>query len=99
MKPLSNPLERDIEAAIVTFAKGKGCYVRKFTSPSQRSVPDRIFITPTGRVFFMELKREGKKATPAQEVEIAKIRKTGVLVFVVDDVEKGKEIVQEMLAL
>ena len=99
MKPLSDPLERDIEGAIVTFAKGKGCYVRKFTSPSQRSVPDRIFITPTGRVFFMELKREGKKSTPAQEIEQDKIRAHGVLVFVVDNVDAGKKIVMDMLTL
>jgi len=98
MKSL-NLLEKDIEGAVVAFAKSKGYYVRKFTSPSQRSVPDRIFITPSGRTFFIEFKATGKKSTPAQEIEQDKIRARHVLVFVVDNVVAGKKIVMEMMAL
>ena len=91
-----NPLERDIEKAVCAFAKTKGCYVRKFTSPSHRSVPDRLFITPAGTVFFMELKRRGEKPTPGQTIEIDKIRKMNVKVFVCDNVEDGKNVVESM---
>jgi hypothetical protein len=92
-----NPLEKFIEAKVVAYAKSKGCLVYKFTSPSCRSVPDRMFITPTGLVFFMELKRLGEKPTAAQAVEIAKIRKQGVVVFVTDNVEDGKKAIDIML--
>jgi len=90
----TDPLEKDIESKIVLFAKGLGAIVYKFTSPSKRSVPDRVFVLPGGRVFWMELKRRGHKPTPAQAVEIEKLRKQGATVYVVDNVELGKEIVK-----
>lgn len=92
----SNPLEKVIEKHVCDFAKGKGCYVRKFTSPSHRSVPDRLFITPHGVVFFIEMKRKGEVPTAGQVVEIDKIRKMKVNVFVCDTVEDGKRIVDSM---
>lgn len=93
----TNPLEKEIEAKVVAHAKALGCYVRKFTSPAHRSVPDRMFITPNGIVFFMELKRLGQKPTPGQVVEIERIRKMGVKVFVCDCVEDGKNVVDAMV--
>ena len=92
-----DPLEKDIEKKVVDFAKAKGCIVYKFTSPSRRSVPDRLFISPKGIVFFMELKRKGQKPTPSQAVEIDKIRRQGVSVFVIDNVDLGKAMVEGML--
>lgn len=88
-----NPLEKDIEKRVCDYAKSLGMLCYKFTSPSRRSVPDRMFITKTGVVFFIEFKRRGEKPTPSQEVEIAKIEKQGVKVFIVDDVGIGKSIV------
>jgi len=92
----SNPLERDIEKRVVAHAKSLGMLCYKFTSPACRSVPDRMFITKEGVVFFIEFKRLGQKPTSAQEVEIAKIRAQGVKVFVVDNVGEGKRIVEWM---
>lgn len=92
----NNPLERDIEAAVVAHAKKLGMLVYKFTSPSRRSVPDRMLITKAGVVFFIEFKRKGEKPTASQEVEIAKIRAQGVQVNVVDNVEAGKRIIHRM---
>lgn len=89
-----NPLEKDIEKRVCDFAKSLGMLVYKFTSPSRRSVPDRMFITKDGKVFFIEFKRKGQKLTDAQKVEIMKIEKQGVPVYVVDNVEDGKRIVQ-----
>jgi hypothetical protein len=91
-----NPLERDIEKAVCAYAKSLGMLCYKFTSPSRRSVPDRLFITKTGTVFFIEFKRKGQKPTASQMVEIAKIRVTGTLVAVVDGVENGKVVIGEM---
>lgn len=92
-----NPLEKDIEKAIVTFARSMKLLCYKFTSPGRSHVPDRVMILPGGRVFFMELKRKGQKPTPAQAVEIEKMRKQGVTVYVVDSVALGKMFINAEL--
>lgn len=93
-----DPLEKVIEQKVCDHAKKLGCIVYKFTSPSRRSVPDRIFIMPKGKgIFFIEFKRRGSHPTPAQTVEIEKIRMQGIKVFVIDEVEKGRSAVTSML--
>lgn len=89
-------LEKRIEAAVCTYAKDKGCLVYKFTSPARAAVPDRLFITPKGDMFFIEFKREGEKPTPAQTREHERLRGHWVTVFVVDNVEFGKEMIDKM---
>lgn len=96
MKPNPDPLEKDIEKRVCDYAKSLKMLVYKFTSPSRRSVPDRMFITAAGVVFFIEFKRKGQQPTPSQEVEICKIRAAGVRVFVVDDTEIGKDIIYQI---
>lgn len=59
-------LEREIEAKFCARVKTLGGICEKFTSPGRRSVPDRLVILPGGRVIFVELKRPGQAATPAQ---------------------------------
>lgn len=89
----NNPLEKVIEEKVCSHARSLGCLVYKFTSPSRRSVPDRLFILPGGRVVMIEFKRAGAKPTPSQEVEIEKLWKQGVKVYVIDNVEEGKRLV------
>lgn len=93
----SNPLERDIESRVVSYAKSKKILCYKFTSPNKRSVPDRILFLPDGRVVLIEFKRLNCKPTPAQYVEIDKLRAQKVLVFVVDSVEAGKKVIDELM--
>ncbi len=94
-----DPLEKDIEKSVCDYAKSLGMLCYKFTSPSRRSVPDRLFITKHGVVFFIEFKRLSGKLTPAQDVEIAKIEKQGIKVFVVNNVELGKMVVLKQSTL
>ena len=75
----------------------QGYLVYKFTSPQRAAVPDRMFISKDGFVFFVEFKREGAKPTPAQEREHARLRGHGVSVFVVDDVSRGKRLLDQMV--
>ena len=89
----TDPLEKDIEKRVCDYSKKLGILCYKFTSPSRRSVPDRLFVLPGGKVFWIEFKRAGQKPTPAQYVEIEKIRKQGGKVYVVDNVEWGKSVV------
>jgi len=94
----NDPLEKVIEQKVCDYAKQLGCLAYKFTSPARRSVPDRMFIMPEGKgVFFIEFKRKGKVPSPAQEVEIHKIKKQGVQCFVCDSVDLGKFVVDNML--
>jgi hypothetical protein len=91
-------LERDIEKKVCDYAKDRGCLVYKFTSPARAAVPDRLFIGPTGYMWFVEFKQGGKKPTPAQEREHHRLREKTVEVWVIDSVESGKLMIDEKLA-
>lgn len=86
--------ESNIERAVVDHARSKyGALVYKFTSPSKRSVPDRMFIRSDGTVFFIEFKAPGKKCTPDQLREHARLRHHSAEVHIIDDAAKGKALV------
>jgi len=91
------PLEKEIEKKICDYAKSKGCYVRKFTSPNNRSVPDRLIIAPGGAVGFLEVKRGGEKPTKAQEHEMELLKKQGCNVAWCDNVHGGRQFVDNMV--
>lgn len=86
-------LEKQIEAKVCTYARSLGFLHYKFVSPSQRAVPDRVFISPTGSVVFIEFKQEGKKATPAQEACHEQMRRNNAVVWVCSSVAVGKDII------
>jgi len=92
-------LEKDIEKKIVAYAKSKGCIVRKFTSPAQRAVPDRIIVTPRGVVGFLEVKRPGNKPTPLQYREMELLSENGAPVEWHDSAEGAKEFIDYLLTL
>ena len=89
-------LEKQIEAKVCEYAKSKGWLVYKFTSPNRAAVPDRLLISPLGKVIFVEFKREGQKPTAAQAREHQRLREQKVSVFVVDNVKDGQAIVDVM---
>lgn len=96
-------LEKDIEAPVCKYARDRyGMKAEKFTSPGRRAVPDRLFSVECDRlggfVFFIEFKAPGKKPTASQEKDHAERRRMGFFVFVVDDVQKGKEVVDAMVS-
>lgn len=91
-----NPLERDIEKKLVAYVKAQGGHTRKWSSPSNTGVPDRIIVMPGGAVGFLELKRRGKKPTPKQEVEMRLLREMGANVTWCDNLESAKNFVDEL---
>ena len=91
-------LEKQIETKVCDYAKECGVGVYKFTSPARAAVPDRMFMYK-GRVFFIEFKREGQKATPAQEREHNRMRQHQINVFVVDNVEQGVIVIATMMLM
>src|SRR6187402_1701606 len=97
MKKQSTPLEKDIEKKVCDWAKKQGCYVRKFTSPANRSVPDRLFILPHGTVCFIEFKRPGCKPTEAQQKEILAIQDHNGIVCWSDNATRAIEWLQNKM--
>lgn len=87
-------LEKDIESAVCKYAQQTyDMLARKYTSPSHRSVPDRLFLGHGDHHFFIEFKKPGGKLTSGQEREIEKLKKRGHRVYVIDNVEEGKEVI------
>lgn len=80
-------LEKHIEAALVARVKVLGGTAEKFTSPSKRSVPDRLVTLPGGKIIFVEVKNVGKKPTLAQQADHARRRALGCDVRVIDNLE------------
>lgn len=83
-------------------AEKRGWISFKFVSPSQRGVPDRIFITPIRRltkwyadgpiVVFVEFKAPGKKPTKLQDHWLTVLNSHGCVVRVVDSKEAMEKI-------
>jgi hypothetical protein len=88
-------LERDIEKRVKDYARSKGWLAYKFTSPGHAFVPDGILISPKGVVIFIEFKQSGKKPTAGQLREHERLRNQNCLIYLVDNVEYGKEIINE----
>ena len=89
----NNPLEKFIEGKVCLYAADKGWLTYKFTSPNRSAVPDRLFITPFGRVIFVEFKRKGMKPTPAQSREHDRLTRQGCTVRVIDCVSDGIDLI------
>lgn len=90
-------LEKQIEKKVCDYARAGGLLVYKFTSPGRAAVPDRMMVNRFGHVFFIEFKREKAKPTVAQTREHDRLLARGLDVFVVDDVVKGKLIIDLMV--
>lgn len=87
-------LEKTVERHLVEGVKKLGGLCYKFTSPGNPGVPDRIIITDTGRVIFVELKSDTGRLRKLQEYTIGQMmqRKADVRVI------KGLDAVKELLA-
>ena len=88
-------LEKEIEKRVKEYARSKGWLAYKWVSPGHSFVPDGILISPSGKVVFVEFKQEGKKPSAGQEREHQRLRQNKVLVYVIDTVAKGQEMVDE----
>lgn len=50
-------LEKELELKLKKEVRKRRGLFYKFTSPGQSGVPDRICILPTGKLYFIELKK------------------------------------------
>lgn len=81
--------EKKLEKRCTDIAKANGWYTRKWSSPSSRGVPDRIFIKE-GNVVFIEFKAPGNVLTELQRHELQAICSHGANASWCDNVETFK---------
>lgn len=94
--PKASPrTEASIERAVCAYAKLRGMFVRKMNGLGYAGWPDRFYVPKSGRIFFIEFKRAGGVTTPLQDRMIDGLRARMLNVYVVDSVERGKEIIDE----
>lgn len=85
-------LESQIERKVSLYAKQRGVLTYKFVSPSNRGVPDRVFLY-RGQTLFVEFKQPGKKPTALQAREHERLTAAGHKVHVVTDAAGGIDLV------
>lgn len=90
-------LEKEIERRMVLEVKKRGGLCYKFVSPSNPGVPDRIIITPDGRVVFVELKTEIGRLANIQKWQISEMQKRGADVRVAKGWPAIKVLLEEVL--
>lgn len=88
--------ESKLERKLVNGVKQRGGQAPKWTSPGESGVPDRIVIMPLGRIYFVELKAEGKKTRPLQARWIRKLLDLGHKAYVVDSEESLVAFLEEV---
>lgn len=79
---------RDVREPVIEHAKRFGILARRLVMLNRRGYPDTTFMK-NGIVILMEFKDVDGGLSLLQEREIAKLRKAGVTVYVVDSVEDG----------
>lgn len=96
---LAKPKENKIEKKLVALAKSRKGACIKFTSSGQNGMPDRICLFPGGEVWFVELKRQGKKPDPLQLIMHEALRRLGFKVNVISNEQELKQFENEISAL
>lgn len=86
-------LESEIEGPAKQYAKARGWFTCKLMKCDINAMPDDLFIR-NGQVIFIEFKRPGEDATEQQKKRHKQIRKHGIPVHVVDDLDQAKAILR-----
>jgi hypothetical protein len=73
--------ETVIEAYLRDRVKALGGKAYKFISPGNNGVPDRLVVIPGLPDFFVETKASGRKSTPLQLTEQARLIRMGRTVY------------------
>ena len=87
--------ESKIERKVSEYAKLEGWLCRKYTSPGNKGVPDRIFFKD-GQTVMVEFKSEEGKLSAAQKVQIKLHREHGMQVEVISSIEAGVTLFENL---
>ncbi len=88
--------ENQIERCLVEGIKKQGGMCMKFVSPGTAGVPDRIIITTTGKIIFVELKTETGRLSKIQMYIIGEMKKRGADVRVIKGLDEVKMLLAEI---
>lgn len=86
-------LEAAVESHLEKRMKRLGGRAFKFP-PAVKGNPDRIVVFPFGRIFFVELKRAGKRPEPAQALWHERAFAMGHVVHVIDSREMVDDFIE-----
>lgn len=87
--------ESKLESDARKYAIARGWFEIKIMRASKNGFPDR-FYARCGQIMLIEYKAKGKKveAGSQQELRINELRAHGVVVFVIDNIEDAKLVLQ-----
>ena len=88
--------EKYIEKKLREAVKSAGGMALKFVSPGFDGVPDRLVLMPDGKTCFAETKAPGKTLRPLQQRRKEQLESLGFMVYVVDDINKIGEMLDEI---
>lgn len=91
---------RKSEAKIEEWLNGRikaiGGISYKFVSPGNPGVPDRIYLMPDGRVYFVELKTEIGRLANIQKWQGRRIREMGCRYYVIKGMQQAEDFIREV---
>ena len=98
--------ESKLESDLRQYAESKGCVFYKLKGPGDAGKPDRV-VTCGGRkvaglyhcwcrTIYVELKAPGEKPRGRQLIEHDRIRRSGGVVLVIDNLEDGRRLIDTM---
>lgn len=88
-------IEKKIENKLVSEVVKRGDLCFKFTSPHEPGVPDRIVITPDGRVIFVELKAAWGSLANIQKYQTDRMRAVGADVRIIKGMDAVTDFVKQ----
>lgn len=89
-------LEKDIESWLNKQVEKMGGLAFKFVSPGNPGVPDRIYILPNGRVWFVELKQQLGRASNIQKKQRQRLLELGCNYRLVRGMDDARAYVEEL---
>lgn len=89
-------LEKVLEKQLIKTVESKNGWCLKLWSISFTGLPDRLILLPGARIYFVEVKREGKKPNERQTWVHDKLRKFGFKVYWISTKEQLKTFLDEI---
>ena len=86
--------EKDIEKWMTEQVKRLGGLSLKFVSPGNPGVPDRIYIFPGGKIYFVELKKELGRLSGVQKWQRERFQKMGCQFYVIKGMNSAREFIR-----
>ncbi|MDL2287586.1 VRR-NUC domain-containing protein [Eubacteriales bacterium OttesenSCG-928-G02] len=96
-KPKNTLSEAAIEKRMGEYIKKQGGLFYKFVSPGTVGVPDRIVVTPAGKVYFVELKAEQGTVAPLQRWHVDELRKRGADARIIRGWAEAEKFLKEVM--